>query len=96
MSKIECEKVGLSAMVLGGGRENKDSIIDLSVGIVLNKKVGDYVKEGETIATFHANDTGKLEDAIARFEGAYTISDMVSDRQKLIKYVVTSDGVIAR
>ena len=96
VSKIECEKVGLSAMVLGGGRENKDSIIDLSVGIVLNKKVGDYVKEGETIATFHANDTSKLEDAIARFEGAYTISDMVSDRQKLIKYVVTSDGVIAR
>lgn len=39
VSHIECDEVGKAAMVLGGGRENKDSIIDLSVGIVLHKKL---------------------------------------------------------
>ena len=43
VSRIVCDIVGTSAMVLGGGRENKDSVIDLSVGIVLEAKKGAYV-----------------------------------------------------
>ena len=88
VQKIICDRVGVSAMVLGGGRENKDSIIDLSVGIVLSKKVGDYVKKGEKIATFLANDRNKLDDALKRFEGAYIISSNPVEKPKLIKYVV--------
>ncbi len=85
---IVCDQVGASAMVLGGGRENKDSVIDLAVGIILSKKVGDYVKKGEKIATFLANDGKKLEDALKRFEGAYIIGEKRVDKPELIRYVV--------
>ena len=50
-------------MKLGAGRENKDSKIDLSVGIVLAKKRGDKVSKGETIATIHANSEEKFNEA---------------------------------
>lgn len=85
---IVCDQVGASAMVLGGGRENKDSVIDLAVGIILSKKVGDYVKKGEKIATFLANDGKKLEDALKRFEDAYIIGEKKVDKPELIRYVV--------
>ena len=93
VSHIECDEVGKAAMVLGGGRENKDSIIDLSVGIVLHKKVGDFVRKGENIATFHANDENRLNASLKCFENAYVISDEVVHKDKLIQYIVTEEGV---
>ena len=81
-------------MVLGGGRENKDSIIDLSVGIVLHKKVGDFVRKDESIATFYANDEDRLNASLKCFENAYVISDEVVHKDKLIQYIVTEEGVI--
>ena len=93
VSHIECDEVGKAAMVLGGGRENKDSIIDLSVGIVLHKKVGDFVRKGENIATFHANDEDRLNASLKCFENAYVISDEVVHKDKLIQYIVTEEGV---
>ncbi len=94
--QIICDQVGLAAMVMGGGRENKDSVIDLGVGIVLQKKVGDCVKEGETLAVFYANDEKKLADGLKRFEGAYVIEDEECAKPQLIKYIVTSTGVIRK
>lgn len=93
VSNIQCLDVGNCAMILGGGRETKESIIDLSVGIVLNKKVGDYVKKGESLATFYANDENKLKQAFERFSGTYSFCDTKAEPYKLIKYVVTSDGM---
>lgn len=63
ISKINAEAFGLIAMELGAGRETKESIIDLSVGIVLNKKRGDIVKEGDTLAYIHSNDESNIEKA---------------------------------
>lgn len=54
IAHIQSEEVGLAAMTAGGGRETKDSVIDLSAGIVLNKKVGDFVKENEPLARLYA------------------------------------------
>ncbi|MGP4072391.1 pyrimidine-nucleoside phosphorylase [Piscibacillus sp. B03] len=51
------DEIGSAAMMLGAGRQTKDSEIDLAVGIVLNKKVGDYVEKGESLLTIHANQT---------------------------------------
>ena len=96
VKRIVCDQVGLSAMVLGGGREKKDSEIDLAVGIILAKKVGDKVKAGETIATFYANDEAKLKDALERFCGAYTITDEECAGNSLIKYIVTQSGVVTK
>jgi len=53
---IEADEIGTSAMLLGAGRATKEAKIDLAVGIILHKKVGDFVKEGESIATIFAND----------------------------------------
>lgn len=95
VKSIVCDQVGLSAMVLGGGREKKDSIIDLAVGIVLHKKVGDYVEAGESIATFYGNDEVKMADALKRFGGAYSFSAEKCEKKPLIQYIITKDGVTA-
>lgn len=55
ISKIEANEIGMAAMMLGAGRATKDSKIDLSVGIVLQKKVGDTVEKGESLLTIYSN-----------------------------------------
>lgn len=55
ISFMEADEIGTAAMILGAGRATKDSKIDLAVGIVLHKKVGDYVEKGEAIATVYSN-----------------------------------------
>lgn len=88
VSRIVCDIVGTSAMVLGGGRENKDSVIDLSVGIVLEAKKGAYVHKGDVLARFYANDENKLSDAVKRFADAYVIEDTRPAESRLIKKVI--------
>ncbi|MDE5598844.1 MAG: pyrimidine-nucleoside phosphorylase, partial [Lachnospiraceae bacterium] len=72
IERIICDEIGICSLILGGGRETKISEIDLSVGLILHKKVGDYVKKGESLATIHANDVEKLEPAKKRFLKAYS------------------------
>lgn len=93
VEKINCEQVGICAMVLGGGRETKESIIDLSVGIVLKKKCGDYVSKGDVVAVFYADNKEKLADSLERFKNVYTYSDSHTGSKKLIKYIITENGV---
>ena len=88
VSHIESDRVGISAMKLGGGRETKESEIDLSVGILINKKVGDSVKKGEKIAALYANDEAKLVAAIDELTQAYSYSQTPVDRPKLIKTII--------
>ena len=88
VNRIVCDIVGTSAMVLGGGRENKDSVIDLSVGIVLEAKKGAYVHKGDVLARFYANDENKLSDAVKRFADAYVIEDSRPAESRLIKKVI--------
>ena len=55
VNRIDALTIGESSMKLGGGRETLDDIIDMSAGIVLNKKNGDKVEKGELIATLYTN-----------------------------------------
>ena len=82
--KIACDEIGICSLILGGGRETKESEIDLAVGIVLEKKVGDYVNAGEVLAYMHANDAEKLEAAKKRFYEAYVIEDEKPEARSLI------------
>ena len=66
VQKIICDEAGIASLILGGGRETKDSVIDLSVGIILNKKVGAHVNAGEELAVLYANDKEKLKTAKER------------------------------
>lgn len=55
VSEIVADAVGTAAMWLGAGRATKESTIDLAVGLVLRKKVGDAVKKGESLVTIYSN-----------------------------------------
>ena len=70
ISHMECNEIGNASMVLGGGRETTDDVIDLSVGIILKKKTGESVKKGEPVAVLYANDEKRLADAEKRFDCA--------------------------
>ena len=73
VQKIVCDEAGVASLLLGGGRETKESQIDLAVGILLHKKVGDAVKKGEVLAELHANNAAKLALAKERLLAAYHI-----------------------
>lgn len=88
IKKIVCDEIGICSLMLGGGRETKESEIDLSVGLVLKKKVGDYVKKGEPLAVIHANDRIKMEAAAKRFTDAYTFSAGPVEKQPFIKGII--------
>jgi pyrimidine-nucleoside phosphorylase len=91
---IHTDEVGMTSLILGGGRETKDSVIDLSVGLKIHKKIGDSVTKGESLATLYANDRGKLEEARQRLLGAYEIGSQKPDELKYVYAIVTKDGVL--
>ncbi|TYR81785.1 pyrimidine-nucleoside phosphorylase [Priestia megaterium] len=66
VSEIIAEEIGVAAMKLGAGRITKESAIDLAVGVVLHKKVGNAVKKGEPLVTIHSNseDVKEVMDVI--------------------------------
>ena len=88
LSHIECEKVGLISMHLGGGRATKESTIDLSVGLVLNKKVGDRVEKGESLGTIHASTMEKAQEAAELLRACCSFSDAPVQRPAFIKAIV--------
>lgn len=88
VSRIVCDEVGICSLILGGGRETKESRIDLSVGLVLRKKVGDAVKAGEPLAVIHANDEGKAAEAEKRFLAACSVTAEPPLKTPFIKGIV--------
>ena len=88
VSHIACDEVGICSLILGGGRETKESRVDLSVGLVLNKKVGDYVEAGEPLALIHANREERAAEAERRFLAAVAIGGTAPEKRSLIKAVM--------
>ncbi len=88
VSHIAAEDVGLVSMHLGGGRVTKESMIDLSVGVVLKKKVGDRVDEWESLGTIHAASKLAADEAAAKLRECYTITGEKVRRTRFIKGVV--------
>ena len=85
---ISAADVGLVSMHLGGGRVTKESEIDLSVGLILNKKVGDRVEAGESLGTIHASSMEKAEQAAELLRGCYTIVPETVEKPAFIKGIV--------
>lgn len=90
---IQSELIGEASMILGGGRQNKEDKIDHYVGVVLSKKVGDAVKEGDVIATIYANDKKKIDDAKALIVKAFDINNQIVDTYTLIKRIISCKNV---
>lgn len=89
LAHIDAEKVGDVSLVLGGGRATKESEIDLSVGVILNKKVGDKVNANDTLAFVHANSETSLKEAVEILDTVYTFSDKPLRKQPLIKDIIS-------
>lgn len=92
VKRIDTEQIGMASLVLGGGRETKDSEIDLSVGIVLQKKIGDKVEKEDVVATIYANDLEKLKMAKEKLELAYEFSKTPVNGQHLVKWIISEKG----
>lgn len=88
LSGMDTEKIGVAAGLLGAGRETKDSVIDMSAGIYLKKKIGDTVKKGEPIAICYAGTKGKLNRGMAMFESSIRYSKEAPRIPKLIVDII--------
>ena len=87
VTEIVANEMGIASMMLGAGRQTKEDNIDLSVGLVLHKKVGDKIEEGESLMTIYSN-TEDIEDVKAKIYDNITISAS-GEAPTLIHTVIT-------
>jgi pyrimidine-nucleoside phosphorylase len=86
---VQCEQAGLASLMLGGGRNKKDDVIDPLVGLELHKRLGDAVAAGESIATIYHNDPAKLPEACRMLAEAYRIGPKpVTHARALVRKVI--------
>lgn len=93
IQKIDSRLVGESAMLLGAGREEKESKIDLSVGIVLKKKVGNRININEDLAEVHYNDSEKLKEAKKKLLSSFIIGNKKPVKLPLILATISRQGI---
>lgn len=88
LSHLDAEKIGMASVLLGAGRKKKGEPIDHSAGIVLNKKVGDFVKKEEPLAIFHFNRQEDFEPARQLFIKALEYSiEPVETKKRIIEVI---------
>lgn len=93
ISSMDTELCGKTAVILGAGREKKDSEIDTTAGICFYKKTGEQVKEGEVIAILYSSDEKKLDAAIEYLKKGYTYSEEAPKALKSVIASVSKNGV---
>ena len=82
--RADAEQIGRASVLLGAGRETKESAIDFGAGIVLHKNKGDRVEAGEAIATLYADSAEKCAEAEKRLHAAFTFGAEPPAEQPLI------------
>ncbi|MCS7202239.1 MAG: pyrimidine-nucleoside phosphorylase [Dictyoglomus sp.] len=87
ITKMDAYLIAKSVILLGAGRDKKEDIVDLSVGIKLHKKLGDKVYKNEPIVTFFANDPSKLALAQEVFKEAYEIGEEKINKKLILKVI---------
>lgn len=88
IKELNAEKVGKISIDLGAGRKEKEDEIDRRVGIILCKKIGDQVKEGEVLAYLHANDSANVEKQVEKLKAAYKIVSEVVNQEKIVDEIL--------
>lgn len=81
---MDTEKIGRAAMELGAGRKTKEDCIDFSAGLVFERKVGDLVKSGETVAHLYTSDKNYLAPALSLLQAAIVVQDEKPSSRPLI------------
>lgn len=87
VKSIEAIEIGIASRDLGAGRHKKGDVLDLSAGIYLHKKVGDFVEKGEKIATIYTEKENEVAGAIDRIKAAYAFSDKREDYKLIIEEI---------
>lgn len=93
ITHMDTEKCGISSVILGAGRETKESDIDFTAGIILKAKYGDSVQQGDVIATMYSSDQSKFQSAEELFQKAITICDEKPKQEQLIYARIEKDKV---
>ena len=93
IAKNDVEKIGNASVLLGAGRIKKEDTIDFAAGIVMHKKLGDYVRPGDAICTFYADDPALFPAAEEMYRGGLILSDTKPALPPLVYARVTADGV---
>lgn len=89
LASCDNQEIGMVSLILGGGRETKDSVIDLTVGIQLGKHLGDCIQKDDCVAILYGNDKQRLTNAKERFLNAYTLSANKIDKNPVVYEVIT-------
>lgn len=88
VQKLDALKIAKACKILGAGRDKKSDEIDYAVGVVLNKKIGDEIKQDETLAVIHYNNSQKLDESTELILEAYEIAQNAVKSDELIYRVV--------
>ncbi len=88
VSRIACRELGHVIMAMGGGRETVDDRVDHAVGVVLNRKVGDRVKKGDSLASVHVGDPARFDAALPRLRAAFELAGEAPPARPLIHSVL--------
>ena len=89
---MNAEGIGIASVMLGAGRENKDSVVDSSAGIILKKKYAERVNKGETLAVFYASDEKLFKEAENKFLSSIIIEADEPQKRPLILAKIGRDG----
>ncbi len=87
VQEINAEEIGKLSCELGAGRKTKKDKIDLQVGIILNKKLGDFVNKGDKLATIYANDIEKAKDTENELRRIYKIGKEKIEENTIIDII---------
>jgi len=90
VSSMACEQIGTACVILGGGREKQDDVIDPAVGIVFSKKVGDAVQAGEALCNVRYNAESRLREALDLLKASFVITENPPEQRPLILRTIGS------
>ncbi|MBQ4423268.1 MAG: pyrimidine-nucleoside phosphorylase [Clostridia bacterium] len=88
ISSMNAERIGTAAQILGAGRATKEESIDPAVGLVMKKRLGDFIRADEPLCVMYVNDESKLNAALNMFHSAFEYSDAKPDYRPMVYDVV--------
>jgi pyrimidine-nucleoside phosphorylase len=88
LTAMDAEEIGSAAVILGAGRNAKEDVIDYSAGFIIEKKTGDRIEKGETLAVLYTNKEDSIEPARARYLSALTVAENPPAETKLIYDII--------
>jgi pyrimidine-nucleoside phosphorylase len=91
VTAIQCEQIGVASMMLGGGREKKEDAIDPGVGLIMEKRIGDAVKAGDTLCTVRYNLDSRLGQSMSILATSFEIGPKPSHVSPLVRKVIGAE-----